>query len=103
MSTFSDMLVYLRKREGYTQADVAQAIGMSASSIGMFERGQREPGIETLEAIADFFNVDMNTLMGSTTGPKQSEAESLLAQLTPENNQRAVDYLRYLLATQEKD
>ena len=26
----------------------------------MYERGEREPGIETLEAIADYFNVDMD-------------------------------------------
>lgn len=29
----------------------------------MYERGEREPSFETLEALADFFNVDMNFLM----------------------------------------
>lgn len=31
----------------------------------MYERGEREPSFETLETIADFFNVDMNYLLGS--------------------------------------
>jgi len=30
----------------------------------MYERGEREPDFETLEAIADYFNVDMNYLTG---------------------------------------
>lgn len=30
----------------------------------MYEVGKREPDFETLEAIADFFNVDMNFLLG---------------------------------------
>ena len=32
----------------------------------MYERGEREPGFETMEAIADLFNVDMNYLYGRT-------------------------------------
>ena len=28
----------------------------------MYERGEREPGLEMLETIADFFNVDMDYL-----------------------------------------
>jgi repressor LexA len=32
----------------------------------MYERGEREPNFETLEAIADVFNVDMNYLLGKT-------------------------------------
>lgn len=30
----------------------------------MYERGEREPGLEKLEAFADFFNVDMDFLLG---------------------------------------
>ena len=29
----------------------------------MYENGNREPKFETLETLADFFNVDMNTLL----------------------------------------
>jgi transcriptional regulator with XRE-family HTH domain len=32
----------------------------------MYEAGKREPDFETLEAIADFFNVDMDYLLGRT-------------------------------------
>ena len=37
----------------------------------MYERGEREPGIETLEAIADFFNVDLDYLIGKSDIPNR--------------------------------
>ena len=42
----------------------------------MYERGEREPGLDTLEAIADFFNVDMDYLTGKTTEIKRFDSIS---------------------------
>ncbi len=61
---FCDTLRYLRNKDNMTQQELAEKIGISLSAISMYERGQREPNFETLEAIADYFNVDMNQLMG---------------------------------------
>ena len=65
----SDMLTYLRKRQGLTQQQLADKLNMSRSAIGMYETGKREPEIEVLEAFADFYNVDMNTLTGRVPSP----------------------------------
>lgn len=43
---------------------MADKLGVSRSAIGMYENGEREPNFETLELIADTFNVDMNYLLG---------------------------------------
>lgn len=64
MNEFKDMLKYLRKRENLSQAELALKLGLAKSTISMYEVGKREPDIETLECIADFFNVDMNFLLG---------------------------------------
>lgn len=53
----------MRKSRKMTQADLAKAIGQSASSITMYETGRREPDFETLEALADIFNVPLVTLI----------------------------------------
>ena len=66
MTKFSDRLKELRKSKDLSQADFAKQIGLSKSSINMYERGEREPGINTLEAMADYFNVDMDYLLGKT-------------------------------------
>ena len=64
MSKFSERLRFLRNKSSISQQNLADIIGISKSSINMYERGEREPGLDTLEAIADYFNVDMDYLMG---------------------------------------
>ncbi len=64
MAEFKDMLKYYRKRENLSQADLAKKLGLGPSTISMYEVGKREPDFETEELIADFFNVDLNTLRG---------------------------------------
>lgn len=66
---FGTRLKELRKSENETQPMLAEAIGVSRSAISMYESGAREPDFETLEAIADHYNVDMNYLMGWTDDP----------------------------------
>ena len=61
---FANVLKALRTRRGITQKQLADVLGLSESAIGMYERAQCEPELETLEAIADYFNVDMDYLMG---------------------------------------
>lgn len=64
MASFKEMLKYLRLRENLSQSELAEKLGVAKSTISMYEVGKREPDFETLEAIADLFNVDMNFLLG---------------------------------------
>ncbi len=61
---FKDELKRLRKQDGLTQAELSSRLGIAKSTISMYECGNREPDFETLELFADFFNVDMNRLIG---------------------------------------
>lgn len=73
MPCFSDRLRDLRTNYGLSQQKLADAIGCSKSSINMYERGAREPGLETMEAFADFFNVDLDYLYGKSEVPNRSQ------------------------------
>lgn len=66
MSKFSDNLKRLRKEINFTQEELAKALNVTKSRINMYECGEREPNFEMLESIADYFNVDMNYLLGET-------------------------------------
>lgn len=67
---FKDMLKFFREREGLSQGELARALGLSTSTISMYEVGKREPNFEIEEKIADFFNTDLNTLRGNDIEPK---------------------------------
>lgn len=60
----NDKLKELRAQRKLTQEELAKATGLKRSAIGMYESGRRKPDYETLEIFADFYNVDMNYLMG---------------------------------------
>lgn len=54
-----------------SQQKLSEQLGISKSSINMYERGEREPGLDLLEAIADFFNVDLDYLTGKSDSPRK--------------------------------
>lgn len=64
MQEFKDMLKFFRMRANLSQSELAEKLGVAASTISMYEVGKREPDFETEEKIADFFNTDLNTLRG---------------------------------------
>ncbi|MGI6751118.1 MAG: transcriptional repressor LexA [Anaerovoracaceae bacterium] len=67
MGNFGNTLRFLRLDRQMTQDELSSKLGISKSTISMYENGRREPDFEILEAIADFFNVDMNRLLGKIT------------------------------------
>lgn len=62
---FAKRLKELRVSRGLTQDDLARELRLVKSSISMYENGKRKPSFEVLEAIADYFNVNMDTLYSS--------------------------------------
>ena len=81
MPGFSDRLRSLRVNFGLSQQKLADSIGnVSKSSINMYERGEREPSLETMEAFADFFNVDLDFLYGKSDVPNRSRAEAIFGE-----------------------
>lgn len=61
---FKERLKELRQQRGVSQAVLADRLGMSKSTIGAYETGDITPSLEALNALADFFNVDINYLLG---------------------------------------
>lgn len=66
MRKFKDVLTQLRQERNISQRYLSEQLGLSHGTIGMYENGKREPNYEILESIADYFNVDMNYLLGKT-------------------------------------
>lgn len=66
MGSFAQVFKDLRAKSKLTQQEMADKLNISRSSVGMYESGEREPSFELLEQIADYFNVDMNYLLGKS-------------------------------------
>ncbi len=66
---FGQRLANLRKDHNLTQKDLADVLECSPSRIGMYEQGRRSPNLETLETLADYFNVSTDSLIGRNSSP----------------------------------
>lgn len=62
----------LRKEAGLSQQELAKQLGVSASAIGMYEQGRREPSAQTLVNMARTFGVSTDFLL---TGQAENAAE----------------------------
>jgi len=53
-----------RARIDKTQADVAKAVGITASMLCQYESGERIPTLQTLGLLADFYGTSLDYLAG---------------------------------------
>lgn len=54
----------LRTEKGLTQKQVAQSIGYSTAIIGFWENGQKDPTGKAIIALANYFGVSADYLLG---------------------------------------
>lgn len=69
--SFSERLISLRKSRNLTQKQVYEAVGMSMLGYQRYEYGQREPAYKNLIALADYFDVSLDYLVGRSDDPKR--------------------------------
>lgn len=62
--TFGQRLRSLRLGRGLTQKECGKQFQLSESAIGMYERDQREPSLELVKRIADYFEVTIDYILG---------------------------------------
>ena len=59
----------LRKKKGISQLRLATELNTTQNTISRYETGEREPGIDELIKIADYFNVSVDYLLERTNNP----------------------------------
>ncbi|WP_019123898.1 helix-turn-helix domain-containing protein [Brevibacillus massiliensis] len=108
-------LFELRHKKGKTQADMAKMLGITRQAYGYYEKGERDPDTSTLNVLADYFDVNIDYLLGRTDDPSPSdkkerqlsEVENLffyeLDKLSEEDKQKALEHVRYLRYLAEKE
>lgn len=98
----------LRKQIKKTQDEVAKELNLQKQTYQNYELGKREPDLQTLKKIADYFNVSLDFLcdrprpydLPSTTTQGQKEAINIILQLNEINTIKTISYCAGLLAGQ---
>ena len=69
MATFSERLKELRSENNYTQRHMANYLNITDTAYQNYEYGKRDMNIKTLTALADYFNVSIDYLVGRSDNP----------------------------------
>lgn len=92
MKTMSEILKELRNEKGVSQKEVAKNLNTTDVTIGRYENGDREPKGEMLYALAKYYDVSVDYILGysdkkkplTDLSDKHKKAIELADQLTDE-------------------
>ncbi len=62
----TERLKQLRNERRFYQRELAEYLGVSVRTYQFYESGHNEPNIKSLIALADFYNVTIDYLVGRT-------------------------------------
>ena len=60
-----EIILGLREKSGMSQDELAEKLFVTRQAVSRWETGKTTPDIETLKNLSKFFNVSINTLLGS--------------------------------------
>lgn len=66
---FGDRLNELRKKSGLSLSALGEEIGATKSAIGNMEHGRKKPSLDMVIALADYFGVSIDYLIGRSDDP----------------------------------
>ena len=69
MSSFGDILRNLRVSKKIYQKDIAEFLNISTRAYQYYETGSRYPDFQGLIALADYFDVSLDYLVGRSDNP----------------------------------
>lgn len=69
MENFPKRLQGMRERRRISRSVMSELCGLSKSMISKYERGERQPKLETLMLLADFFECSIDYLVGRKNYP----------------------------------
>lgn len=97
------ILKELRLEHGLKRSELAREIGINANTLANYEKGTRQASYETLVAVADYFNVTLDELLGREEKPDLPRAFGGNPSRLSGDEQRVVsDYRRLSVADKNR-
>ena len=87
-----ERIALLRRKHKMSQKELSKAIGVSASAVGMYEQGRREPPAEILVRLAEMFSVSTDFLLtGESRSADTAALRRLLAKFVADSSLKKED------------
>lgn|GEM_PF-1665425 len=79
----TNRILEVRTEKNTSQSQLAEAIGVSRQAISLYEKGEREPKLDTWVKLADYFGVSVGYLQGITPvkGSYDRQGEAFIDEL----------------------
>ena len=71
--TFGSLIAELRKEKGMTQAELAEAMGVTDKAVSKWERDLSYPDTASLPRLAEIFGVSVDELMRGASGKAEEK------------------------------
>jgi transcriptional regulator with XRE-family HTH domain len=96
---FYKRLKQLRKDTGKLQKEIAKDLGLARSTYVGYETGYREPDLETIKKIAEYYNCSIDYLLGMTNIKNNDEKkEYIIAVEYMKNNKITLKQLEKIIS-----
>ncbi len=70
--TFSEKILLLRERNGLSQAELAEKLGVAKKTLMRWERGEQMPDIQKIVLLAEIFSVSTDSLLIDSINPEKA-------------------------------
>lgn len=88
-----------RRKLGWTQAELAERIGVDTETVSRFERGNNLPSLQRLEKLADALKIPLYRLVAASSPRSDDQAfilDEWISELTPKDREFALNTLKQL-------
>lgn len=105
MMEFGEKLRQARKSCHMTQKELAEAVGAKHNSVSNWEKGQNQPDAETIRRLCRALGVEGNYFFSDNfqdPSPLEFALYGEVRQLTEEDKQDVLDFIRFKRALREK-
>lgn len=75
--TTGEIIAKLRNKNKISQSALANDLHIGQSTLAMYEKNKRKPSLEMLSAIADYFNVTTDYLLGRPEKQTESRQQTI--------------------------
>ena len=96
----------LRESRGILQIELAKQLGIARNTLSQYETGKRSPDLDTLQKIADYFNVSIERVLGS---PEKNEPDIVAfhknksGDFTEEEREEIDNFIQYIISKRKKE